>query len=224
MKKDVSARSRPRFWFGRPGSTLLTGVLTLLPLTITLAVVIWCAGLLLRLIGPESVIGMLLSEIGLALTGSTLVSYLLGGLVALGLVYGLGLVVETRIAADLPEIIGRSVRRLPIIGQIHEFASQFVGMLRPDGKVDVATMAPVWVAFGGGEAVVLGLMPTEAPVRIGDEEKVGVLVPMAPVPFGGGLVFVPRNWVRPAALSVDQLTSIYVSMGLTAPDVTRSNA
>ena len=44
-----------------------------------------------------------------------------------------------------------------------------------------------------------------------------VLIPTAPVPFGGGLLFVPAEWVVPAAVGAEALTSIYVSMGMTAP-------
>jgi uncharacterized membrane protein len=44
------------------------------------------------------------------------------------------------------------------------------------------------------------------------------MVPTAPVPFGGGLFFLPAEWVRPAAFGVEGLTNIYVSMGVTAPD------
>jgi uncharacterized membrane protein len=36
------------------------------------------------------------------------------------------------------------------------------------------------------------------------------------VPIGGGLLFVPQEWVSPAAVGAEALTSIYVSMGVTA--------
>jgi uncharacterized membrane protein len=41
-------------------------------------------------------------------------------------------------------------------------------------------------------------------------------VPTAPVPVGGGLIYVPQDWVTPADIGVDGLTSIYVSMGVTS--------
>jgi uncharacterized membrane protein len=37
------------------------------------------------------------------------------------------------------------------------------------------------------------------------------------VPFGGALFFVPAQWVKPASFGVEGLTSIYVSMGISAP-------
>jgi uncharacterized membrane protein len=44
-----------------------------------------------------------------------------------------------------------------------------------------------------------------------------VIVPTAPVPIGGGLLYVPIDWVSPAEIGMEELTSIYVSMGVTSP-------
>ena len=44
-----------------------------------------------------------------------------------------------------------------------------------------------------------------------------VIIPTAPVPFGGGMLFVPTGAIRHADMSVDGLMSIYVSMGVSAP-------
>jgi uncharacterized membrane protein len=38
-----------------------------------------------------------------------------------------------------------------------------------------------------------------------------------PIPMSGGLLFVPSESVRPAEISVESLMSIYVSMGVNAP-------
>ena len=52
---------------------------------------------------------------------------------------------------------------------------------------------------------------------IGEQQYHVVLVPSAPVPVGGCLVYVPVEWVRPADFGVEALMSIYVSMGVTTP-------
>ena len=44
-----------------------------------------------------------------------------------------------------------------------------------------------------------------------------VIVPTAPVPVGGGLFFIPVEMVQPTDVSVEGLMSIYVSMGVSAP-------
>jgi hypothetical protein len=42
------------------------------------------------------------------------------------------------------------------------------------------------------------------PIEIGGRRSFGVLVPTAPVPFGGALIYVPVEWVRPADFGVEQ--------------------
>jgi len=77
-------------------------------------------------------------------------------------------------------------------------------------------MQPVWCFFGGeGGAAVLGLMPSPEPVVIGKHSYLGLLVPSAPVPFGGALIYVPSEWVKPAEGGVERLMNVYVSMGVT---------
>jgi uncharacterized membrane protein len=53
-------------------------------------------------------------------------------------------------------------------------------------------------------------------VDVAGRACLAVLVPTAPVPIGGGLLFVPQEWVSPADVGAEALTSIYVSMGVTA--------
>ena len=45
-----------------------------------------------------------------------------------------------------------------------------------------------------------------------------VIIPTAPVPFGGALLFVPADNIVPADMSVDAMMSIYLSMGISAPE------
>jgi uncharacterized membrane protein len=52
---------------------------------------------------------------------------------------------------------------------------------------------------------------------VGEQRYLGILVPTAPVPIGGGLIYVPESWVTAADIGMDQLMSIYVSMGVTPP-------
>jgi uncharacterized membrane protein len=54
-------------------------------------------------------------------------------------------------------------------------------------------------------------------VVIGEHSYLGLLVPSAPVPFGGALIYVPSSWVKPAQGGVERLMNVYVSMGVTPP-------
>ena len=71
-----------------------------------------------------------------------------------------------------------------------------------------------WVSEHHSLPTIVGTAPEVLMVE--GRPCVAVLVPTAPVPVGGGLLFVPEHWVSPAALSVEAVTSLYVSMGVTA--------
>ena len=110
--------------------------------------------------------------------------------------------------------------RAPIrtFGNVYDLAHRFVGMLDRKEQTDLKTMSPVWCFFGGESGTaVLALLPTPEQIFLGGQPCHIVMVPTAPVPFGGALFFVPAQWVKPASFGVEGLTSIYVSMGISAP-------
>jgi uncharacterized membrane protein len=79
-------------------------------------------------------------------------------------------------------------------------------------------MSVVFCLFGGESgAMFLALLPTPETFRVGDIDYHAILIPSAPVPVGGSLIFVPAASVKPAGLSVDAFMSIYVSMGVSGP-------
>jgi uncharacterized membrane protein len=78
-------------------------------------------------------------------------------------------------------------------------------------------MSVVFCSFSaGGGPGVLALMPSPERFRIDGRDYHVVIIPTAPVPFGGGLLFMPVELVRPSSISVDGLMSIYVSMGVSS--------
>ena len=54
------------------------------------------------------------------------------------------------------------------------------------------------------------------PVTVDGHAYYSVLVPTAPVPVGGGLLFVPEESVLPTDMSIDTFMGVYVSMGATS--------
>ena len=79
-------------------------------------------------------------------------------------------------------------------------------------------MSVVFCKFGTDSgAAFLALLPTPERFHIDNIDYHILMVPTAPVPMGGSLIFVPAKSVRPANLSVDAFMSIYVSMGVTGP-------
>jgi uncharacterized membrane protein len=62
--------------------------------------------------------------------------------------------------------------------------------------------------------MVLAFLPTREPVLVDGRAYFGVVLLTAPVPLGGGLLYVPLHWIRPAAMGIKAVTSICVSMGI----------
>lgn len=198
-------------------TTWVAGLLVLLPLALTLAVLAWLLGFLYGLVGPGSLVGKFFAALGYPFSSHPGLAYLIGTLVLVAAIYLLGLVVQAGLRQPLKTLADRTVRRIPVIGGLYNVADRFVGLLNQEQETDIRGMSPVWCVFGGDGAAVLALAPSPQPVDIAGRRYVAVLVPTAPVPFGGALIYVPSDWVRPADIGVDRLTATYVSMGITPP-------
>lgn len=198
----------------------VAGLLAALPLAATVAIFGWAFALLHRWLGPSSVVGGLLSQIGLGVTGSEIVGYLIGvAIIVLSLLL-LGLLVELGLQRGLVGLVDSAMRRIPVVRTVYDLLQRFVGLMAQRDPDGTRAMRPVWCHFGGrdGESsAVLALQSSPEVVLIHGQRCLIVMVPTAPVPVGGGLLFVPEAWVSPAELSVEAITSLYVSMGVTAP-------
>ena len=200
-------------------NTFLAGLLAFLPLLVTFILLGWASNLLRGFVGPNSLFGSVLSAVGFQLVDSEGRAYVVGALVLFVGLYLLGILVQTRMKTYLETLVERTIKRLPLIGPLYDVTDRFVGMFDRNSQADLNTMSPVWCFFGGeGGVAVLGLMPNPAPIEISGFSYRAVLVPTAPIPVGGGLLYVPIAWVKPANIGVEQLTSIYLSMGLTQPN------
>jgi len=197
--------------------TWVAGLVILLPLALTLAVLAWAFSLVNRLVGPRSPVGRIFAAIGYSFTSHPGLQYLLGTLLLIVGIYLLGLIVQSGLQGSVRTLSARVIRRIPVVGAVYTLADRFVGLLDRTQATDIGAMSPVWCFFGGEGVAVLALAAGAEPVHIGDRRYLPVLVPSAPLPFSGALLFVPVDWLRPANIGVDTLTAVYVSLGITAP-------
>ncbi|QTD44159.1 DUF502 domain-containing protein [Ottowia testudinis] len=211
---------RTRFHPFRP---LLTGMLALLPLAATLLLLVWAARLAAEWLGPQSGIGSILIYLGVGVAASPVWAYVAGIVILLAGVYGVGLLVEAGLQRGVDSLLQSLMRRIPVVRTVYDVAQRLVGLIGTSREDGMKSMQPVWLHFGGppapgeaGNTAVLALQTTHEAVLLGGAPYHGVLVPTAPVPVGGGLLFVPAHWVLPADVGIEGVTSIYVSMGVTA--------
>jgi uncharacterized membrane protein len=207
---------------GRIFRTFLAGVLALLPIAVTVFVTAWVAALIASYAGPDSFVGRLIirlgASLGLTISPSSTVAYLLGLAIILGAIFLLGLLVESGLRSFISNSFDWLMTRIPLVSNVYDLSKRFVSLVDRGDQGDLKSMRPVWCFFGGeGGAAVLGLMPSAEPVVIGEHSYLGLLVPSAPVPFGGALIYVPSQWVKPAEGGVERLMNVYVSMGVTPP-------
>jgi uncharacterized membrane protein len=211
----------------KPLRTLLrifvTGALAALPLAATLLIFAWAAGILIRWLGPDSAVGKLLLSIGLGVGASEVVGYAIGVAMVAAAIFGLGLLVEAGLQRGLASVVNGVLERIPVVGTVYDLMKRMVGLVRAhDDKGDgLKLMSAVWCHFGGpqaeGNSVALALLGSDTPVLVNGQRCLAVLIPTAPVPVGGGLLYVPEHWVTRADVGIEAVTSIYVSMGLTSP-------
>jgi len=196
----------------------LAGVFAVLPLMITVIAVLWVARILAELLGPGAILGKGLEKIGLHFASDTMLAYLLGWLLVLGVIFLLGVLVEMGARRLIQGGIDALANRIPFLGGVYGTARQLVGMMDKKESADLKGMSVVFCVFGQENgAAFLALLPTPQLFRVGEVDYHAVVVPTAPVPVGGSLIFVPAASVKPANLSVDAFMSIYVSMGVTGP-------
>jgi uncharacterized membrane protein len=198
-------------------NVFVTGALAALPLAATILIFVWGARLVVEYLGPNSLVGGMLVHIGLGVAGSEVFGYAVGVLVVMAAIFLLGLLIQTRLHDVFAALMNGVVQRIPVVRSVYDLVKKFVDLFAQRDEEGVRSMSPVWLHFGGvGGAAVLGLLSTPEPVQVGEVAYLAVLVPTAPVPVGGGLLYVPREWVTPAEVGVEGLTSIYVSMGITS--------
>jgi uncharacterized membrane protein len=202
----------------RLARSFLAGLLAVLPVVITVAIIAWVAGFVRQILGPRTLIGDGLTRLGLSLVTNDTAAYLIGGVAALGCVLLLGFVVEAGAKNFVQRLFDAAMKRIPIVGSIYGTSKQLVTLFEKKDPDQLQGMKAVFCFFGEKTgAGLLALLVSPERFKINGREFHIVIVPTAPVPVGGGLFFVPVEMVQPTDVSVEGLMSIYVSMGVSAP-------
>lgn len=199
--------------------SFIAGVLAILPLVVTVAIVIWVSSYIVKFLGPSTWIGGILKNIGVSFGDDSASSYAVGWVVVLGFILALGAIVELGAKSFLQKIFEQLFSKIPLVGSIYRTSKQVVEMLDTNNTETVKSMSAVFCYFGDVPGPnVLALLVSSQKFLVGGVEYYIVMIPTAPVPFGGAMMFAPIDRVVPADISVDGLMSIYLSMGVTAHD------
>jgi len=203
---------------GKISRTFLAGLLAALPLALTLAAIFWFANLVKRFLGPDSALGEMLGSIGLKFVTSETPAYLVGVIIALAMIYLFGLLVEAGMKSRWHALVDNILNRVPLVRTVYNALDKLVNMFDLKDQTELKSMSPVMCYFGGkeGGTAVLALLTSPEPVNLNDRDYYAIMIPTAPVPFGGAIMYLPIEWVEPAGLEFDGLLDIYMSMGVTS--------
>ncbi len=205
--------------FKRVSKTFIAGLLAALPLVLTLAAIIWLVDFIQRFLGPKSAFGKLWKSIGLQFISSETAAYIIGVLATFILIFLLGLLVQTGMKYRWQAMVDGIMESLPLVRTIYNALNKLMRMFEQKEEADMKAMTAVVCHFGGkGGTAVLALMPSPEIVHLNGHDYHSVLIPTAPVPFGGAILYVPVEWVEPADMEFDGLFNIYMSMGATSTD------
>ena len=206
-----------RLW-QRIARCFVAGILAILPLVITVAIVVWVAEFVKAFLGPDTAMGQFLTSIGGNYLRDLAAPYVAGWIVVLAVVFALGVFVEFGAKTLLSRLADGLFKRIPLLGSIYGTSKQVVEMLDKKDDDALQGMSAVFCSFGkeSGTQVLAFLVSPECYQLNGRDYHI-VIIPTAPLPFGGAMLFVPTDQVKPADMPVDGLMSIYLSMGISAP-------
>jgi len=215
------ARRSPGVVARKVAGLFLTGLFFLLPLILTVVALAWVLGQLGAVFGPGTFLGGLIASLGQVVTlgaAGAAAGFWLGLLVIFGGITLLGVLVQSGARGLLEKWVDGLLSRLPVVGKLYQPFAQLVRTMGGDSKEEMATMTVVTARFGEG-AEVLALLASPETFDVGGGPSRLILIPTAPVPIGGALLFVPAANVRVVpGMKFDDLAKFYITMGTVAPD------
>lgn len=198
----------------------VTGFIAVLPLLLTVLVLKWIAGTVDGYVGPRTLFGRTLQKIGYRLTPSEShsLAYVIGILLLFFGILILGALLESRARQSLAAIAQKTVFQLPMVRAIYRTTDKFINLMPGNDMDNMKGMQVVFCRFGEGAASAgtLALMPSSEVYRLDGQDYRIVIIPTAPIPVGGAMLFMPASAIFPTDMSIDAFAGIFVSMGVTA--------
>ncbi len=181
--------------------TMVSGLIALVPLTATVAVLSWLLTWLDSFAAP--VIRGLLG-LDTRIPG-------LGILLMLVVIYLAGFVASNVLGRRVISWFEDQMMRLPVARRVYHTIKQLLGTFTMEGETQV--WKTVLVEYPRRDAWMVAFIAGEIPTEDSHEELVSVFVPNTPNPAAGRVVIVPRRDVIPVDLPVEEALEFVVSGG-----------
>ncbi|NOQ51456.1 MAG: DUF502 domain-containing protein [Desulfuromonadaceae bacterium] len=188
------------------GRNILTGLVTILPVALTLYILYWLA------VSAEAVLGGMIRWL---LPEN---SYWPGMGIATGLVviFMVGLLMHTYVVQRLFAKGEQLFYRMPVIKSIYRAIRDFFDYFSPEAKAEFKQVVAVSIGNTGME--VIGFVTQTNPERLPDgfreQESVLVYLPLSYM-IGGYAVLTPRSAVRPVDMTLEEAMRFTLTAGVT---------
>ena len=188
----------------RLARTFLSGLAVVLPIVVTLALLAWAVGL------AESMLG---AAMRLVLPEGSY-PHGLGLLAAIALIFAIGVLMEAVLFRRLMGWFEAGLERIPLVKTIYGAVRDLMTLFSKSGSRKFSKV--VMVKFPGSDAQLVGFVTIEdfagLPIAPG-EGHVAVYLPMS-YTIGGYTVFVPRDWLTPLDMSLEDAMRFVVTAGM----------
>jgi uncharacterized membrane protein len=192
---------------------LLTGLVTLLPLLVTLYFLGWVYAY------SGSYIQAFLRLLGLEVPQAYRPALpFVGLLLAAALIYLVGALAEHYLGRRLIVSLERSLLLLPIVRDIYKAVQQIAHTLFGQKEVKFSRAAVIEYPRRGLYTLCFVVQPVEGRLPPLPEGYTAVLVPTSPVPASGVVILVPSEEVIPLEISVEDALKYVVSAGFLLPE------
>ena len=186
------------------GRIFLTGLLTLIPAVATIYFMVWLVGAVDRIFG-KPLRWLLPDDTYLAGTGIVL---------AVAIVFGVGVLMHGVLFRQLFRKAEQAMLAMPLVRSIYGALKDLLGLF---GQHKDSALQVVAVTFPGTSWKLLGFVTrqefTDLPEGVGTPAEVAVYFPMS-YQVGGYTVIVPRESVRPVAMSREDAMKFILTAGL----------
>jgi uncharacterized membrane protein len=186
------------------GRIFLTGLLTLIPAVATIYLMVWLIGAVDRIFG-KPLRWLLPDDTYLAGTGIVL---------AVAIVFGVGVLMHGVLFRKLFRMAEAAMLAMPLVRSIYGALKDLLGLF---GQHKDSALQVVVVTFPGTSWKLLGFVTrqefTDLPEGVGTPAEVAVYFPMS-YQVGGYTLIVPRESVRPVAMSREDAMKFILTAGL----------
>ncbi|MCH7472420.1 DUF502 domain-containing protein [bacterium] len=199
--------------------TFVAGLLALLPLLITIAVVGFLVGKLQTWLGPGSAFYGWTQALSESVNIQPFWSYLISIIVVVVFICVVGYFARRVTGRRIGILVNELIGRIPFINKVYTSVEQVVGLIKQGGKggAEAALSNVVLVRFANTR--ILGMLASPQTVDILGTPHYLVYFPSTPIPATGFNYLVPCEDVEDADVSVEDLTKILLSLGSLGPDI-----